>query len=432
MEELPTAEPPTGVYDPELPPRLQFVDHESLGTEHQIRCVETARDPVLLFDAAPCCDDVGCDGMSCQTVSFRCRPTYWGRVDYLYWWLDGAKVPALVTTSSTGTSRADAGILGLSTTGILFGNDKYGDQGRSGGRVEFGRWFKSRGHLGWHFSYFGLRDSTNSGRFDSSGVPILARPFFSVEPTTIGSNAELIAFPTELEGSVAADHETSFEGTEFMFRWMLADHRRGSLQLVAGYQYTGLEDDLAIHDFRRVIGGSSGFAIGTTLEERDQFYAENKFHGAALGLLASTKRGRTSLDLGLQLALGTNQSKVRITGSTTSSVPVVGGPDSVITTAGGLLALPSNIGLYEDDKFGVIPQLDLAFGYQIRPQLRAIFGYRFLYWNKVARAAKQVDTQLNLSQLDPAGVNGELRPRFAFRTSEFWAQGISAGLDYQF
>ncbi len=441
VEVLPTAEPPAGVYDPELPPRLQFVERQSIGTAHQVRYAEPVSDPSMFYDGdtaccdTECCDGVGCNGFGCDGVGCgrsSCRPMYWGRVDYLHWWLEGANAPALVTTSSAGTSRNDAGILGLSSTTVLFGGDELGDQDRSGGRVEFGQWFEARGGLGWHVAYFGLEDSNDRGRFFSNSIPILARPFFSVEPIAVGPNAELIAFPGEVEGNIAVDHQTSFDGAEFMFRWVLADRHQQSLQLVAGYQYNGLDDDLAINDFRRVIGGSSGFAVGTTLVENDQFQAENQFHGAALGVLASARNCRTTLDLGMRFALGNTNSKVRINGSTTSSVPVVGGPNDVATTVGGLLALPSNIGFYENNEFAVVPQVDLAIGYDIRPHVRAILGYRFMYWSQVARAAEQIDPEINLSQLDPGGVNGEARPRFDFRMTDLWAQGISAGLDYRF
>ncbi|QEG42243.1 BBP7 family outer membrane beta-barrel protein [Roseimaritima ulvae] len=368
-----------------------------------------------------------------QACDARCRvEQYWGRVDYLYWWFDGAHAPPLVTSSDAGTDRADAGILGLATTSLLLGNETIGDSGSSGGRVEFGRWFPSRGNLGWHVAYMGVGDVEEHATYDSDSIAILARPFYSVEPGVTGPNAELVALPGELEGSASVLHSTSLDGFEFMFRQMLASGPKRRLQVVAGYQTNSLDDDLSIRDFKRVIGGGSGLAIGTTLTENDSFESENQFHGAALGVLASTRNCRWTMDLGMQLAFGTNRGKVSIDGSTTSSVPVAGAANSVETTPGGLLALGTNLGSYEKDSFAVIPQVHLGLGYDWNSRLRLLFGYRFLYWSQVARAAEQIDPSLNLSQLDAAGLSGEPRPRFDMRLTDFWAQGVNAGLEYRF
>ncbi len=363
----------------------------------------------------------------------RCRvDQFWVRADYLYWWFDGASVPPLVTSSVAGTDRADAGILGLASTQLLLGNAAIGDAGSSGGRIEFGRWFPSRGNLGWHASYFGVGDVEDRSTYDSDSTAILARPFYSVEPGATGTNAELIALPGELEGNVSVSHSTSLDGFEFMFRQMLASGPKRRLQVVAGYQTNGLNDDLSIRDFKRVIGAGSGLAIGTTLTENDRFESENQFHGAAVGVLASTRNCRWTMDLGMQLAFGTNRSTVRINGSTTSRVPVVGGTASVATSPGGLLALGTNLGSYEDDTFAMIPQLHIGIGYDWNSRLRMLFGYHFMYWSQVARAAEQIDPSLNLSQLDAAGLNGEARPQFDTRLTDFWAQGLNASLEYRF
>jgi Putative beta barrel porin-7 (BBP7) len=53
-----------------------------------------------------------------------------------------------------------------------------------------------------------------------------------------------------------------------------------------------------------------------------------------------------------------------------------------------------------------------AIGYNLTYNLRATVGYTFLYWNTVARPGDQIDTSLNLSQLDSGGLVGPARPRF--------------------
>ncbi len=356
---------------------------------------------------------------------------FWARADYLAWSLDGTRVPALVTTSPAGTTLANARVLGVSGTSVLMGNESIGNDIRSGGHVEFGGWLVSR-NLGWHIGYFGLDDSNESFQFDSNGSSILARPFFSVNSTATGQNASLIAFPGQADGNIHVGSTTSLEGAELMFHRMLASDRSKQLQLVGGLQYNTLNDDISITDFRRASVASTGVAVGTTVSQRDRFQADNRFSGAALGILASSNRGPMTIDLGMQMALGNNHSQVRVNGSTTTSVPVTSLASEVVTTPGGLLAQRTNIGDFEQDAFAVLPQLHADLGFYVTPELRLMLGYRFLYWSQIARAGEQMDTHLNLSQNTTTGLSGEVRPTVDFKFTDFWAQGINIGLDYRF
>ena len=371
--------------------------------------------------------DGSCDGFCATGCGVNHRPHYWLRGEYLYWFMDGADAPPLVTTSSPGTVRTDAGVIGLLTTTTLFGGE-IGENGRSGGRIEFGRVFPSRGGLGFHVAYLGLDDDRQQRTFDSSAFPILARPFVNVEPGSVGNNAELVAFPGEVSGNVTVTESTEFEAVEVMLRrpMLLECDRR--IYLMGGFGYASLEDALAVSDFKRVTGSGSGLAIGTTLAERDSFETDNEFRGGIIGVLASIHQDLWSFETALQLGLGSVESTVRIDGSTTATVPIGTGTQTA-TTRGGLLALGENLGTFEDDQFAVMPQLHARLGYQILPRLRGTVGYRFLYLSQVARAAEQIDTGVNLSQLDPAGANGEVRPVFAFNKTDFWAQGLTLGLD---
>ena len=50
----------------------------------------------------------------------------------------------------------------------------------------------------------------------------------------------------------------------------------------------------------------------------------------------------------------------------------------------------------------------------------------------MARAAEQIDPAVNLSQLDPGGLVGEPRPQFHLKPNDFWAQGLSVGVDFRY
>ena len=220
---------------------------------------------------AGCCD-VGCGDGCCDSIGLGIkRPGYWVRGEYLYWQLQGARIPELITTSTAGTAQSDAGVLGLASTTVLLGNERIGDEGRSGGRIEVGGWIDSRYGISWQAGYFGLAEANDRWRFAGTEIPILGRPFFSVEPGEVGPNADLIAFPNEVEGNATVAASTFFEGAEALLRYALINDRCRRLHLIAGYQYLGLDDDLSIDDFKTITGPSTGLVIGTTLDGRDRF-----------------------------------------------------------------------------------------------------------------------------------------------------------------
>jgi hypothetical protein len=356
----------------------------------------------------------------------------WLRGEYLVWWVDGFSTPPLVTTSPDGTARDAAGVLGEPTTAIIFGGTDLVDSARSGGRISLGYWFDPCETCGVELSYFGLAQDESTFRRTSPGDPILARPFFNLEPGFEGQDAELIAFPDLFEGNIAVRSESTLQGFELLFRRAACRSCGYRIDWLVGWRYSRLDDELTISDFRRVLSGDTGLAIGTTLSEFDRFETQNTFNGVELGVAAAIRRCRWSLELAMKLALGNNHSRVAINGQTTSSTPVPGGPPVENTTASGLLAQQSNIGVYSSDQFAVIPELDLKLGWHLTPCLRATFGYTFMYWCHVARPGDQIDLDLNLSQLTPGGLVGVPRPRFLNRFTDVWAQGFSFGLDYRF
>jgi hypothetical protein len=80
----------------------------------------------------------------------------------------------------------------------------------------------------------------------------------------------------------------------------------------------------------------------------------------------------------------------------------------------------------------VVPEVGVTLGYQFNDHIRAFAGYNFLYWNNVARAGNQVDTSVNTNLLAPPLGGGPSRPAFSFNGSEFWAQGVTFGIEFRY
>ena len=79
---------------------------------------------------------------------------------------------------------------------------------------------------------------------------------------------------------------------------------------------------------------------GETLTDRDSFSTSNQFYGAQIGGRLSWEYRWLSLDTFAKVAMGVNTEDIAINGSTS----VLNASGINPTTAGGVLALPSNIG----------------------------------------------------------------------------------------
>ena len=102
------------------------------------------------------------------------------------------------------------------------------------------------------------------------------------------------------------------------------------------------------------------------------------------------------------------------------------------TTPGGFFAQPSNIGTYNQNSITFIPEFGATVEYQVSNHLKATAGYSFMYWNKVARPGDQIDTNVNTSQLLGGTLAGAATPHFNYVTTDFWAQGINVGFDFEY
>jgi len=353
----------------------------------------------------------------------------WVRGESLLWWTEGASLPPLVTTSPRGTDQADAGV--LPDADILFGGDSVNGGSRSGGRISFGLRPNGCSPWGIETSYMRLGSETTwySGEGEE-GRPILARPFNFIwdnDPdnelgTENAPASHLISFAddtgTLFEGSIGIEAATTFQGFELLMRRRVADWCTGGFDFVAGWRYWRLDDDLFIHENIDRLQDPAA-----NIRTADVFRAENRFNGGELGFVAETQWCRWSFGALLKVAIGSTNSEVTIDGQT-----VV---DEEATQHYGFLALPSNIGVYQDDAFAMVPEFGLNVGYDLTCHLRMTFGYTLVYWGQVARAGDQVSLDLTIPT-DEGEQLGLARPDFPFAKTDFWAQGMNFGLEYRF
>jgi hypothetical protein len=349
--------------------------------------------------------------------------------EYLLWWAKQDKVPVLASTS---TDPFDNGFLGAPTTEVLFGGGGINGGPGSGFAITAGFWIddccKEEAVFVRGF-WLGLPGTDFFA--GSSRVPVIARPFFNVNQGTEFS--ELTAFPGRFVGALGVQGNGQLFGTEVNG---LCNVYRGCnyrLDVFGGFRYADLQESLTISETVRGLPAAPAPFTNATFVGRDFFSTNNEFFGGQAGLAAEYNRGAWSLEVFGRVALGDTHQEILIDGS------------QVVTQAngtrqrfvGGLLALPSNIGHYHRDQFGVIPELELNVGYQLTSHLRAYIGYDVLYWNNVVRPGGQIDRNLDITQIPnfpvpgvgPAGQNQPSAPR---PSTDFWAQGLTFGFEMRF
>jgi len=292
--------------------------------------------------------------------------------------------------------------------------------------VRAGYWLDPYRSAGIEAQFFILeRTSTDFGA-SSPGNPILAQPFLDV--LTGGQAAQLIAFPGTSSGSIAIQDSSRLLGAGVTYRTELCRTCAfGSVSGIVGYRFLSLRDSLAMSP--TIVALGPAIIPGTTVAVTDQFDTANYFHGLDLGLKGEVARGPWTLTWLAKIAVGGTFTNVDINGATTITVPGA----AAVTTAGGIYALPTNIGRFGSSRLAVASELAADVSYRVTPHLRAFAGWSVLYWTGLVRPGGTIDTALNPNQFPPGlPLAGPARPQPQFDTTDYWAQGFNVGLAYDF
>jgi hypothetical protein len=358
----------------------------------------------------------------------------YGRAEFLWWWTTGMDLPELVTTSPLGTPQNSAGILGQPGTSVLLGQEEVLNESHDGARFLIGGWIDRCQWIGLEGDYFFLSEASENFTFSSTGNPILARPFFNV--LTGLQAAELAAYPGLVAGSINVTATSELQSVAPRLKLNLLCEAPSSgptnlpfgyrIDLMGGYRFLQLDESLHIVEQQTTIPDQVGETVAF-IHALDQFDTTNTFHGGEVALEWDGYRGPWSVEVLTRLGIGSTNREVQIRGRTRTTTQGV-----TVNNSGGLLALSSNIGNYEEDRFSLIPEVDAVVGYAVTPQLRLKAGYTLLYWNNVARPGDQIDSSLNPNLFPPEIPNpGAQRPAFALQDHSYWAQGVSVGVDYR-
>ena len=375
------------------------------------------------------CDAVGCDSIGMPSAGMAGNGVigalpFWGSIDYLLWWQEDSDLPTFATSSTAGTSRDEAGVLGFDTTTILFGDEQLDDDALDGVRFTLGMWLGPGQQTGLFGRWFSLDGYEENFVSVANGDDILGRPFFNV--LTNEEDALLLGFPNEIEGDMSLSLNSETESFQLLIRQMFRTGCNYRIDLVYGYRNMTHDENLRIDNSLEFVDPTAG-TFGTVIDQFDLFDIENEFHGGEFGFMGHSSDGNWTMDFIATVALGTMDQTARMAGSTTTTAA----NGAVFVADGGLLTQTSNIGTFEDDPFTVIPEIAFKLGYYITPRFDVSVGYTFLYATNLLRLEGAIDTGVNLNQ--QTGVNvGPARPAPTFTDDSFWVQGLSFGANLRY
>jgi hypothetical protein len=356
-------------------------------------------------------------------------PRFYLGAEYLLWWTKSDKAPPLVTSGAADPLVLSPGALGNADTRVL--QDGSLNRGpHSGLRLTAGWWLDD--HAGKAIELSGFFLGSRSSRFDASSAqfPVISRPFFDVVAGR--EEVQLVSFPGFIAGNVSVRSDSELWGLEANFicpQCITCDYR---LNFLFGPRFLSLREGLTVTEDLQLLADIGDFQAGDRVRVTDSFRTRNQFYGAQVGAEARWLFGRWTLDGRAKLAAGVTNQQITIDGNQTFLQGV--NPDP---RPGGLLATGTNIGNYRRSGFSVVPEVGLSVGYYVNDWTRLSVGYNFLYWTNVARPGGQVDRNLNpftIPNFDTTGLvnNGANAPTAPLKTSDFWAHGLTFGLEFTF
>jgi hypothetical protein len=383
---------------------------------------------------------------------------FYASAEYLMWWVKDAPLSIpLVSAGPIATTHhgllGDPAKNGADST-ILYGSPHYPAQGGndtqrfqnfSGTRFTFGYTLGAERRFALEASAFALQQQSAgyASRGDDTGHPVMGIPVYNSVDYRIGgmrifTGEDSLPFSLAedalrarsnglITGGISVVNDLDLWGGEL--NGVISLYRTPSWEIsgIVGFRYLELSESLNITS---VIEGLSQAYYGQFGVVRDGFSTKNRFYGGTLGLRGSYSTGRLSLDMSARVALGTVEQIQNIAGGY-FSYNFKGAYDAGTQ---GVFAQTSNEGRVSANRFAAVPEAQIKIGYAITPRLRATVGYDFLYFSSVMRPGDNMNREVpkgqTFNQADP--IVSTTSPSRLTRTTDFFAHGVSVGMEYRF
>lgn len=348
----------------------------------------------------------------------------WLAGDYMLRWLKPVCLTRPVLTVGNPADQVP-GAIGQPGTKLIIGDHKFEFDGVSGGRVTLGVWLSSEPLLAFEASGFLLPRATARLEFHSSnGSPA---SYLAFQTPTNAQDAVPFSVPGSVDGRMTASGSSELWGAEANVTCgFTAPGRNAELRatLLAGFRYLDLHDEVRVADYLNPVGSPSAVAFG-----EDEFTTRNQFYGSQVGCKLGVQWEKFAVEYVTKMAVGITHQVTIVNGSPL----IVASPADPTLLPGPFLALPSNIGRLSSNRVTLVPELALRCRWQMTDHVALRLGYELLYWNKILCPGDQMDPHANLTQIPGRGpVVGDLVPARMIQHTDFFAQGLDAGIELRY
>lgn len=391
---------------------------------------------------------------------------YWIEGDYLLWFIKKNPLPVPLVTSGSYQDPLP-GAIGEPHTHVVLGKRSIDMGWMQGFQVNAGGWIKH--NIGIEGSYFLLPTVSKSKSLSTSGNP--GSPNYAVPIFDVSGVFGLNGIPGEtifiLPGPIANDPgflaryklrlTSELQGAELNALYRMIDKKNFEFECSGGFSWVHLHEMLL---FKAHTHSVPSFPFGSGFYNvSDQFETTNDFLAAQLKIEARYQIKKWYVEAALQGALGATLQKVKVKGSSQTNSGnlffLTQGTGNE-TLPGGIFAEPSNIGTHKKSPFAGGVGTKIQTGLKITKNIEIHIGYAFFWISNVVRPGDQIDRKINstrtaLADASRATVgtgpgpisfqagpgpspapNGPVRPKVPFKTTTFWAQGLDAGIQFNF
>lgn len=349
----------------------------------------------------------------------------WLSFEYLLWKMRNGPLTQPLIVQGSPTGLVDPSFPGALP---LFGGNGIRWDMSNGARVTLGAWLPGSTKVGLEASGTILETKPFTIVRDSGplGIPVLGTPFINELTGTVDS---LLATSEGNPGRIFASAKTQLYAVDLNLVGNVMRRLFFSCNVYGGFRHLALDEEIYMqyNSPTNPQGTFLGAADAGPIALEDRFRTQNYFYGPQLGFNFQYRYHRWTLDYDTRLAMGVMTRILDVTGFTDSDG---------VRAIGGLFAQTTNVGQRSDNEFGVVPQITGRLGYNISRCIRFTTGIDFMYVTSVLRPGNQIDPVVNpsLVPLRPefGTAAGTARPTQLYNPTDFWALGVSFGLNFRY
>lgn len=405
---------------------------------------------------------------------------FWANGDYLLWRLRNQHIPPaaqvlpvgvlavnitdqFVNTPNGVPTPGDTTVFGFAPLSIqsnaVFAGGNTVDPGEhSGGRFSAGFWVDPEQTFGLETSFFFLdRRGSSFGTTTANSVDqFIINTGFTQNlfllsgspPTQSLLNSFPVILVRQTSSAISGTASSALWGGELNARCTALQFGRLTLGGLAGFRYIDLHEDLAIANSVRLFRPANPnlrpisdpivnppVPADLSFNTLDSVRTYNHYYGGQVGVDLSAMFGGFFVAVRSKIGVGDMHQVVNIAGTTTviNNDPTSNIPST--TSPGGLLSGPLDQGKHSRDRIAFNAETTVKLGYQFTNWLRGYVGYDILYLSQTARPSDQTSITTLSTTTTIAGSTNNVNvagPTFRFHDSEFWAQGVTFGLELRY